>query len=216
MGFIETHSHLLPFVDDGVGSKEDFSRMMQAYKEAGFDRIVVTPHLYNPYVSTRTRHIRPMFAWARDEAKSYHIELMLGSETYIGDAADPQFLPFLDTFVLVEVDMVTEPLFLLNYVYKLVKRGFSVILAHIERYQWFNEQSTVAQKLRQMGVYFQCNADQVEKGKADRWLRSNMVDVFASDNHGDAELPARLAALFRTYPEVLNKMESLFQDSGKR
>lgn len=211
MGFIECHSHLLPFVDDGVHTKDDALRVFDAYVAADFDRIVVTPHLYNPAVATRTQNIRTMFAWAHEEAKQRGIELFLGSETYIGGIADPQVLPFLDNFVLLEVDTVVEPLFLLHHSYALRKRGLSVILAHVERYRWFNEKSIVATKLREIGVYFQCNVEGVEQGHADQLLERGLVDIIAGDNHGDEHLPARLAAVFNSHPTIVRRMENMFQ-----
>jgi len=211
MGFIECHSHLLPFVDDGVRSKDDALRVLDAYVGAGFDRIVVTPHLYNPSVATRTQNIRTMFTWAHVEAQQRGIELFLGSETYIGGIADPQVLPFLDNFVLLEVDTVVEPLFLLHHAYALRKRGLSVILAHIERYRWFNAKSTVATKLREIGVYFQCNVEGVEQGHADQLLERGLVDIIAGDNHGDAQLPDRLATMFNAHPAIVQRMENIFE-----
>ena len=211
MGYIEIHSHLLPFIDDGVGSKEQCTQVLQAYQAAGFDRIVFTPHLYNPYVATRTKNIRPMFTWAQEEAARCGITVYLGGEIYVGASDNLEVLPFLGRFVLLEVNYVVEPLFLLNQAYTLLKRGFDVILAHVERYQWFTAESMVARKLREMGVHFQCNVDGIESGLALRWLEEGMIDVIAGDNHGDTSLPGRLAGLLKKYPDVLGRMESLFQ-----
>lgn len=212
MGYIEIHSHLLPFVDDGVGSKEQCTTVFQAYQAAGFDRIVFTPHLYNPYVATRTKNIRPMFNWAKEEAATYGLTVFLGGETYVGASDNLEVLPFLGRFVLLEVNYVVEPLFLLNQAYTLLKRGFDVILAHVERYQWFTTESTVARKLHEMGVRFQCNVEGVESGLASLWLEAGMIDVIAGDNHGDPSIPSRLAVLLKKYPDVLGRMDSLFQD----
>ncbi len=211
MGYIEIHSHLLPFVDDGVGSKEQCIQVLQAYQAAGFDRIVLTPHLYNPYVATRTKNIRPMFTWVQEAAARVGLTMYLGGEIYVGASDNLEVLPFLGRFVLLEVNYVVEPLFLLNQAYTLLKRGFDVILAHVERYQWFTTESMVARKLQEMGVRFQSNVDGVESGLASRWLEAGMIDIIAGDNHGDPSLPGRLAALLRKYPEVLGRMESLFQ-----
>jgi protein-tyrosine phosphatase len=215
MGYIEIHSHLLPFIDDGVGSKEKAKQVFAAYQAAGFDRVVCTPHLYNPYVETRIQNIRTIFAWAKEEALTFGLDLYLGGETYVGTSDNLEVLPFYGNFVLLEVNYVIEPLFLLNQAYSLLKRGFEVILAHVERYQWFNTESMVATKLREMGVHFQCNVDGVESGLATKWLEAGLIDVIAGDNHGDVGLPARLAALFKKYPEVLNRMDSLFLDRSK-
>ncbi|WP_422481616.1 CpsB/CapC family capsule biosynthesis tyrosine phosphatase [Pleomorphochaeta sp. DL1XJH-081] len=211
MGLIECHSHLLPFVDDGVRSKEESFKILQAYAKAGFDRIVVTPHLYNPMVSTRIHNIRPMYAWAGEEAKKLGIELILGSETYVGGAVDPQVLPFINNYVLIEVDTSTEPLFLLNHAYSLRKRGLFVILAHVERYRWFKEDGQLTDKLREIGVFFQSNVEGVENGEAEKFLKLGMIDIIAGDNHGNEQLPARLATALRDNPTVLQRMENLFR-----
>lgn len=210
MGLIECHSHLLPFVDDGVRSKDDALRLLDAYAQAGFDRVVVTPHLYNPLVATRTQNIRTMFTWAYGEAQHRGVQLILGSETYIGGIADPQVLPFLNNFVLLEVDTVIEPLFLLHHAYALHKRGLTVILAHIERYRWFSVQSEVATELRKIGVYFQCNVDALKEKTVQHYLEKGWVDIIAGDNHGDEHMPARLAEALNTNPIILKRMENLF------
>lgn len=211
MHLVECHSHLLPFVDDGVRTKEQCLVVLDAYAAAGFSHIVTTPHLYNPQVNTRTEHIREMYEWAREEAARRDVQLSLGSETYIGGTLDPHVLPFFGNFVLLEVDTQTEPLFLLHHAFGLIKRGYSVILAHIERYRWFEENSNLVIKLREMGVFFQCNVDGVEKGLADRFLKRAMVDIIAGDNHGDVLLPARLAAVLAENVDVRRRMENLFR-----
>lgn len=210
MGFVECHAHVLPFVDDGVKTKEQCLAVLDSYVDAGFSHLVTTVHLYNPQVSTRTENIRPMFSWAQEEASRKGLNLMLGSETYVGGTLDPQVLPFLGGFVLLEVDRLIEPLFLLHHAYSLLKRGHSVILAHVERYAWFDPKSTVVAKLRELGVFFQCNVDGVEKGLADRVLEAGLVDIIAGDNHGDLTLPARLVSVLGSHPEVARRMENLF------
>ncbi len=211
MGLVECHAHILPFVDDGVRTKEQWLQVLGAYAGAGFSHVVTTVHLYNPQVTTRTENIRPMHEWAKEEAKKRSIELLLGSETYVGGTLDPRVLPFMDNFVLLEVDTQTEPLFLLHHAYGLLKRGYSVILAHIERYRWFDPDSNLVNKLREMGVYFQCNVEGVEKGEANRYLEIGLVDIIAGDNHGDPAQPARLAALLETHGTIRRRMENLFR-----
>lgn len=210
MGYIDVHTHLLPFIDDGVSSKEQCVEVLQAYQKAGFDRIIATPHIYNPYVATRTANIRAMYQWASQEANQLGIKLYLGSEVYVGSGNATNVLPFMERFVLVEVDYYSEPLFLLNQVYTLLKRGLHVVLAHVERYRWFSTTNPTALKLRELGVHFQCNVDGVENHSAARWLSAGWIDVIASDNHGDSQLPPRLAALLQRYQDVANRMNNLF------
>ncbi len=69
MGYVECHCHLLPFVDDGVKTKDQALSVVASYKEAGFDTIVTTPHLYNPQVATQVDHIRPMYSWLKKSVR---------------------------------------------------------------------------------------------------------------------------------------------------
>ena len=210
MGYVECHCHLLPFVDDGVKTKDQALSVVASYKEAGFDTIVTTPHLYNPQVATQVNHIRPMYSWLQKECENIGIELLLGSETYVGSAFSPKNIPFLNSFVLVEVDPSVEPLFLLNYAYSLIKDNHYVILAHIERYNWFSEESVVMNKLRDMGVFFQSNSDAVLSGKMDHYLEKNLIDIIAGDNHGDVEIPGNIAKCMQLHPMILQNMNRLF------
>lgn len=210
MGFVETHSHLLPFVDDGISSKEAFIEVVEAYKKGGFSHIVVTPHLYNPYVTTRTEHIRPMYEWAKGEAAARNIELILGAETYIGGAIEPHLIPFFSKYILIEVDWYTEPHFLLNRLYSLIKRGYYVILAHIDRYKWFSASSPLVFKLREMGLLFQANVDAVLEGRVDTYLQKKMVDIIASDNHGDVTLVKKFVSALEAHPDIAERMNMMF------
>ena len=210
MGYIECHCHLLPFVDDGVKTKDQALSVIQAYKQSGFDTIVTTPHLYNPQVATQVDRIRTMYAWLRDESKKIGIDFILGSETYVGSASAPKNIPFLGSFVLVEVDPSVEPLFLLNYAYSVIKNGNYVILAHIERYNWFSLDSVVMNKLRDMGVFFQSNCDAVLNGTVDSYIEKNLIDIIAGDNHGDVEIPGKLAQCMELYPGIAENMNRLF------
>jgi protein-tyrosine phosphatase len=211
LSLIELHAHLLPFVDDGVKSKEQALELFNSYAEVNFSHIVVTPHLYNPLVATKTENIRPMFEWAKKECEQLGITLSLGSETYIGSHLKPQVLPFCGKYVLIEVDTMTEPLYLLPMAEDLIKKAHNVILAHVDRYRWFDIKANLVKQLRDIGVLFQCNVDGVEKGVADQLLKANMIDVIASDNHGDITLPFRLAATLERHYTIKERMEMLFQ-----
>ncbi len=210
MGYLECHCHLLPFVDDGVKTKDQALSVIAAYKEAGFDTIVTTPHLYNPLVTTKINHIRSMHTWLKNECDKIGIDFILGSETYVGSSFSPKNIPFLGSFVLVEVDPSIEPLYLLNYAHSLIKNGNYVILAHVERYSWFSLESVVMNKLRDMGVFFQSNSDAVLNGKVDSYIEKNLIDIIAGDNHGDVEIPKQLAKCMQLHPMILQNMNRLF------
>ena len=40
------HSHILPCMDDGARSAEESVKMLEALRDSGVDRVVLTPHFY--------------------------------------------------------------------------------------------------------------------------------------------------------------------------
>lgn len=210
MGFIEMHSHLLPGIDDGVASQEDSIAMLDAYALAGFTHIVATPHLYNPNVMTRVQDIRTTFAWFAQEAEKRGIHAELGSETFIGSSKEPKAIPFLHGFVLVEVETMIEPMYLLKFAREQIDQGRAVILAHIERYRWMSPTHPLVHQLRERGVFFQSNCTAVHNGEVNQYLSRDLIDIIAGDNHGNPELPALLAQTLTEHPRVLSIMNRLF------
>ena len=180
---IDIHSHLLPGVDDGVATREESLALIEEYRQAGFSHIVCTPHLHDPYVTTKIHLIREAFAWFRDSAREAGITALLGSELYMSPNPG-KFIPFLDRFLLIETNTEVEPLYLLDEVFKLQMQGLTIILAHIERYAWFSAENYIAQRLREMGVLFQVNAQMLTNPEVVKYLDMGWVDFIASDNHG--------------------------------
>lgn len=180
---IDIHTHILPGVDDGAKSREESIATLDAYQAAGFTHIVCTPHLNDPYVKTKVLNIRDAFVWLQGEAEQRDIKLMLGSELYMG--ANPgKYIPFLGSYLLVETDVASEPLFLLDRIFDYQVKGLKVIFAHVERYEWFSMSSKTVNRMKEMGVYFQVNAGSLKNKFVLNLIQKGWVDFIASDNHG--------------------------------
>ncbi len=205
---IDIHSHLLPGIDDGVQTEEEAKKILSLYKSAGITHIVCTPHLANPYVKTNILNIRDSYTWFKTVAGSYCIEVILGSELYIGSGKS-KFIPFLNKFLLVETSMRVEPLFLLDRIFELQLEGFVIILAYVERFSWLSVSSPTALRLREMGVYFQVNIQGVENGAAEQYLKENWVDFIATDNHGTSRRASVNLEVFYDYPEIMAKSKTI-------
>ncbi len=180
---VDIHSHLLPGVDDGVQTEEESLLLLQEYADAGFSHIICTPHLHDPYVETKIHKIRSSFDWFKAEAGKFGIKTFLGSELYMS-ASPGKYIPFLDHFQLIETNPQTEPLYLLDEVFKLQMSGLTIILAHVERYDWFTPDAYISNRLREMGVLFQVNVQMIKSPKVKKYLEKDWVDFIASDNHG--------------------------------
>jgi protein-tyrosine phosphatase len=134
-------------------------------------------------VNTDILRIRGEFEWLSFAGKELGITILLGSENYIG-SDEGKFIPFLSKFMLVETDPDFEPLFLLDRIFAYQLRGFTIILAHVERFAWFSIESKSAVRMREMGVLFQVNANNLKSRKVQQYVEADWVDFIASDNHG--------------------------------
>ena len=187
MTVIDIHTHLLPKVDDSRMKKHKFSSMMARYKEAGIDRIVFSPHIDDPYVDTKRDKIESTFEWAREKAAKAGIECTLGSEFYIRDQRELGFIPHFGTHVLCETDPTFAPSSYLDTVRKIREKGYTVILAHVERYKFLTPECDLFQ--------------------------SGLVDFLATDNHGEESLPLELYEILGQYPYVARKMDAFVRNN---
>ncbi len=209
MGLCDFHCHLLPKIDDGYVSVEGFSRMLSLYKESGVSSIAFTPHIYNPYVTTNIGLLRETFTWASKMALDMGMATYLGSELFVGDQLELKCIPIADKYCLVEFGLSLPPANLLPRLEKLQGDGLTIILAHVERYRWLNPSSPTLERLRALGALVQVNVEAVENGSALSYLESGLVDLVATDNHGDETLPSRMLAVLNEWPKVYEKMEGM-------
>lgn len=209
--FADIHNHLLPNIDDGKTTMSLLKDILSNYENCYIDTIVFTPHLFNPYVHTSIGKIKETFESCSKLAEAYGIKTYLGSEIYVKDTEDLiQGVPIDGRYYLIEASTQFPPKHFIDKIQKALDEGFGIILAHIERYIWLSPESEIFLQLQKMGVIFQVNANAINTPKAKEYLSQNLVDVFATDNHGKLDEPKLLALAYATYPEVAIKAKFLY------
>lgn len=209
MGLIDFHCHVLPGVDDGVKTLDSAKEQFLAYQEAGFDRLVFTPHVYNPYVRSRTELFREQAAVGMEAASQYGLTTWLGCELFVGSQPKLKAIPIMGKYVLCEFDRFLQPQMLVERLRQLTDRNFTVVLAHVERYRWLSVECEMFHRLQSLDVLVQVNVEAVESGEAVPWLEMQLADIIATDNHGDATLPGRVREQLGKWPYLLKRMERL-------
>jgi len=63
--------------------------------------------------------------------------------------------------------------------------------------------------LLKLGCLLQTNVEAVENGDSHPYLKRNLIDLIATDNHGDENLPLRMVQCLNAWPQVYGKMETL-------
>jgi protein-tyrosine phosphatase len=189
---IDLHSHLLPGVDDGSRSFEQSVGVLERFADQGVECVVLTPHLNvsrsadAPY----ERHLE-LLEELRRRAPSA-VELRLGWEIMLDEPnrdLRAHRLSLGDSgAVLVEFPLSGVPVQGGEELYRIRSSGVVPVLAHPERY-W----GCTAKKVyewRQAGAVIQMDtAGLLGKGRiakiSRQLLELGLVDLFASDNHGD-------------------------------
>lgn len=193
-GMTDWHCHILPGVDDGVETMEEAVEILSRYEEAGIKDVWLTPHIMEDLPNT-TDSLRKRFNELQ-EAYNGNVELHLAAENMMDTLfkkrlEEDDVLPIGDRgdMLLVETSYFSAPMRLFETLDAIKAKGYYPLLAHPERYNYIDSFSTY-QKMRDMGVRFQCNLmsfsghyGPMVKDKAMRLLSEGMIDRFGTDLH---------------------------------
>jgi protein-tyrosine phosphatase len=189
---IDIHSHLLPGVDDGSRSVAMSLPVLERFAADGVECVVLTPHL----VASRARHAPyashlAILAALRAAAPPVP-ELRLGWEIMLDepnvDLSARQLALGGSRAVLVEFPRTGVPHRAANELHRLRGAGSVPVLAHPERYWGCTVEKVAA--WRAAGAVIQMDtAGLIGRGSIARvsraLLEAGLVDLLASDNHGD-------------------------------
>ncbi|MGL6099604.1 MAG: tyrosine-protein phosphatase, partial [Fusobacteriaceae bacterium] len=181
------HTHLLFGVDDGPETLDESVEMIRMATRIGFNEFILTAH----YSKGRYKNTdyEKNFLTLQNRVKELEIPVKLsrGNEVYLDEnieaTLDSQgYHTILNNRLLVELPpLVTEESAKIM-LEKVVKRGFTPILAHIERYK--NLVPVNFLEFKKLGVELQINiASQKSRGII-KLLKSGNIDYLASDAHG--------------------------------
>lgn len=137
---IDTHSHLLPGIDDGSPDVASSLEMAREAAAAGTSVIVCTPHLLEPGL-TPSSHVRGVLEHMKDRLKAemIGIRLLLGFEIDLHTAAAAkadELTPYViegTKLLLLEVPHHGWPSMFEELIFRLRSQGFRPVLAHPER-----------------------------------------------------------------------------------
>lgn len=193
---IDTHLHVLPAIDDGSRSTAESLEILQNLIDLGFTDAICTPH-YLPdsdYCPNNQRK-RAVFSALQTAAQHLPINLHLGNEAYIDadlynliQADEIQLIG--DRFLLFELPFYAEFQGLPDLLHNLKVKGIVPILAHPERYVYFQENYGLVDQFKASGLLFQSNYGSIvgQYGKSAEKLvkylfKNGYVDFLGTDIH---------------------------------
>ena len=212
---IDMHSHILPGIDDGSQSIEESIKMIKEAKEAGFTEIISTSHYieesYNFSKQERERIIKNI----NEELERENIDIKIynGAEAYIStnltELIQKEELPTINEskYLLMELPMHSQILYLDNIIYNLKTNGITPIIAHPERYSYVQKNPKILQDFANKGVLFQANYGSIigRYGKdaektVKKLLKNNMIHFLGTDTH-------RSGSVYTQMDKILKKLD---------
>lgn len=189
---IDIHSHLLPGVDDGSPSVEVSVPVLELFGKQGIDTLVLTPHLNASRAATAPieKH-RAILDELRKVAPA-RPQLLLGWEIMLDepgvDLTSMDLTLGNSRALLVEFTRGGVPRQASSELRRIARSGRTPILAHPERY--FGCTVALVREWRALGVVIQTDASVlmgrgVPSELARELLALGLIDILASDNHGD-------------------------------
>ena len=195
---IDIHSHIVFDVDDGAKSIEQSVELIKEAKEAGFEKIILTPHYIENYYEVDKKEIEKRVSDIKDKLLEIncHIMLYIGNEIYITEniielIKNQKASSINDKkYVLFELPLNSEVMNLNRVVYQILENGKIPILAHPERYPFVQKDVNTLIPLIQEGVLIQSNYGSIigqygkhAKKTIKKMLKHNMVHMLGSDAH---------------------------------
>ncbi|HEV8511841.1 MAG TPA: CpsB/CapC family capsule biosynthesis tyrosine phosphatase [Cyclobacteriaceae bacterium] len=159
----DIHSHLLPGLDDGVKDFDEALTLIKRLKDLGYKKLVTTPHImsdtYRNDAATIQGRLKELIQYLTENgvdikieaAAEYYLDTWLINEVN----ENKPLLTFGDNYLLFEMNYMTEPYQLKDFIFKVTTQGYKPVLAHPERYHFMTLEK--AEDLHHRGVLLQLN-----------------------------------------------------------
>ena len=200
---IDLHCHILPGVDDGPKNLDESLEMARIFKDAGYYRVVTTPHQVpgTPWMRS-IEEIRSQLAELNQAIKAEGIELdvlpgmEISFDPLIPDLLEKGRLLTLGktSCVLIETPFQQLPLGWEQVVFAILAKGYFILLAHPERCAQMAASPRLVERLIESGVYLQVNWDsflgyhgRVALRMAHHLADSGYIHCLATDSHNPQE-----------------------------
>jgi protein-tyrosine phosphatase len=218
---IDIHCHLLHGIDDGPKEIDTSIRLCEMAMENGIEKIIATPHLaklndIDAFIELRDFKLDEL----RKEIKKRDmmIQIYAGAEVFVGDDifySGPLNKAAMNgsRYLLIEFDFFGVGFTtVLKYVEEIMKMDLIPIIAHPERYSFFQENYERVDFLLDKGVLLQMNAGSLasmgsreEFDLAFEMALKNAASFIGTDAHSIRNRPNDLLKMLRCFPPNISQ-----------
>ena len=189
----DIHSHLLPGIDDGSKSMDESIEMIKKFKDLGYEKLIITPHVMSEGYNNPTKLILEKY---NELKKSIDFMDLYASaeynmdEEFVKRIKNKDLIVISDKYILFETSYYTKPAVFESIVFEIHSLGFTPVFAHPERYRYLQDDFEKYKKIKDLGVLFQCNINsfkgyygKIAKKAVNYLAKNGLIDFLGSDVH---------------------------------
>lgn len=205
----DIHSHFIPGIDDGAATMADSIELLRTMHGLGFRKIITTPHVMSDAYPNTNETILQGLQLVREALVKENIPIAINAaaeyyidRSFVEKIAEKKLLTITGNTVLVEISYMNLPEKLTDVFFEMRLSGYTILLAHPERYPFWYGNFNRYKELKDQGVLLQININSLSgyygipaKKIAERLIDENMVDYIGSDMHGVRHLKGLKDAL---------------------
>lgn len=230
---IDIHCHILPEIDDGARDLETAIRMCNLAQANGIKHIVATPHTntvdnIDHFIKIRDERLNLLRKHIAD--RGIDVKLYPGAEVFVDDdiffANDLKRLTINGSrYILIEFNFRNVQLRrIYDYLNEIIDMGLVPIIAHPERYEFFQFDYDAVNSLAKNGVIFQINATSLasldglqEFELAYSMAYNGLASLIGTDAHALSHRATNLSEMMRYFPPDISQynMQMMVHDSAK-
>jgi tyrosine-protein phosphatase YwqE len=223
LGVLHTdmHSHLLPGIDDGAPDVTTSIHLIKGLMELGYKKLITTPHIYPDLYPNNRNTILNAYAVLKDQLKQEEIDIDIhpAAEYFIDEMfaarlqKGEELLCLKGNMVLIEISFVSPPRELNHVIFDMVTGGYQPIIAHPERYAYYNYNKDTYEQFKHQGCLLQVNMLSLigyyGKSAQDTALylaKNGLIDFVGTDLHHGRHLDELQS------PEMVDEIQNLLKN----
>jgi tyrosine-protein phosphatase YwqE len=194
----DMHAHFLPGIDDGATTLEESLFLIKKLMDCGYTKLVATPHIMNDFFKNTPEIIYSKLFLVKEAvmAQGWNIEIEAAAEYYLDEwfmgmlQNNSPLLTFSNRYLLFETSFINQPALLHEAIFLMQSLNYKPVLAHPERYIYFQENFEKCAELHSNGVLMQININSLSgyysapaQLLAEKLIDKKMVHFAGTDCH---------------------------------
>jgi protein-tyrosine phosphatase len=222
--YCDMHSHLIPGIDDGAEDLESSLYLIKEMMDLGYKKIITTPHIMWDIYKNTHEIIQSGCELVRKKLaeKNMVVDFQAAAEYYLDEhfedllKTDAPLLTLKDKMVLIEFSFLSQPVDLKKIIFAMQLRDYTPVIAHPERYMYFQHHRGWYDEMKDLGCLFQLNLlslggfyGRAPMEIAQYLIRKKYISFLGTDLHH-----SRHAKLLKSSSAPLTDTVSRLLDSG--